>query len=207
MSDHYYTNQPQSEHKVKKIKVAVDKVELALKTDTGVFSKDKVDFGSKLLISTFSQYARLDEKSQVLELGSGYGPILLALAKQYPAARFTGVELNQRAADLARENSTLNRITSIEWVNADATTLAVSPEYDYVVTNPPIRAGKAVIQAFVRKAHDALQDQGELWLVIQKKQGAPSMSAYMEELFGDVEMMVRDKGYWILRSVKESSIV
>lgn len=204
MSDHYYTNQPQSEHKIKQIKETVGDVELALKTDTGVFSKDKVDFGSKLLISTFSQYARLDEKSQVLELGSGYGPILLALAKQYPTTRFTGVELNQRAADLARENSRLNRVTSIEWVNGDATTLTVSPDYDYVVTNPPIRAGKAVIQAFVRQAHQALQDQGELWLVIQKKQGAASMSDYMEELFGDVEMMARDKGYWILRSVKES---
>lgn len=203
MSDHYYTNQPQSEHKIKQIKETVGDVELALKTDTGVFSKDKVDFGSKLLISTFSQYARLDEKSQVLELGSGYGPILLALAKQYPTTRFTGVELNQRAADLARENSRLNRVTSIEWVNGDATTLTVSPDYDYVVTNPPIRAGKAVIQAFVRQAHQALQDQGELWLVIQKKQGAASMSDYMEELFGDVEMMARDKGYWILRSVKE----
>lgn len=205
MTDHYYTNRPQSEHKVKQIKVAVENVELALKTDTGVFSKDKLDFGSKLLISTFSQYVRLDEKSHVLELGSGYGPILLALAKQYPTARFTGVELNQRAADLARENSALNRITSIEWLNEDATTLVVNPQYDYVVTNPPIRAGKAVIQAFVRQAYQALLNQGELWLVIQKKQGAPSMSDYMEELFGDVEMMERDKGYWILRSVKESS--
>lgn len=205
MTDHYYTNRPQSEHKVKQIKVAVENVELALKTDTGVFSKDKLDFGSKLLISTFSQYVRLDEKSHVLELGSGYGPILLALAKQYPTAHFTGVELNQRAADLARENSALNRITSIEWLNEDATTLVVNPQYDYVVTNPPIRAGKAVIQAFVRQAYQALLDQGELWLVIQKKQGAPSMSDYMEELFGGVEMMERDKGYWILRSVKESS--
>lgn len=207
MSDHYYTNNPQSEHNLKQFTVNLDHISLSLKTDAGVFSKNKLDFGSQLLILTFMKYARLDENTHVLELGSGYGPILLALAKQYPAAHFTGVELNQRAAELARQNSAINRITSIEWLNEDATTLDIASRYHYVLTNPPIRAGKAVIQSFVSQAYQALFENGELWLVIQKKQGAPSMSDYMELIFGNVEMVERDRGYWILRSVKETAKV
>lgn len=207
MSDHYYTNNPQSEHKLKQFTVNLDTISLNLKTDTGVFSKDKLDFGSQLLILTFMKYVRLDETTHVLELGSGYGPILLALAKQYPVAHFTGVELNQRAAQLAQQNSALNHITSIDWLNEDATTFNIVAGYQYVLTNPPIRAGKAVIQAFVSQAYQALLENGELWLVIQKKQGAPSMSDYMEMIFGNVEMIERDRGYWILRSIKENEKV
>lgn len=202
MSDHYYTNKPQSSHELKEITATVGKHTLRLTTDSGVFSKNRMDFGSKLLAEKFLETQQLDEKSSLLELGSGYGPLILSVACHFPNATYTGVELNERALELAKKNTELNQVPAINWLQADVTELFLEANYDIVLTNPPIRAGKQVIRTFVEKAYAALKSSGELWVVIQKKQGAPSMSDYMEELFGDVELVARDKGYWILRSVK-----
>lgn len=202
MSDHYYTNKPQSRHELKEITASVGKHNLRLTTDSGVFSKNRMDFGSKLLVESFLKTKQLEEGSSLLELGSGYGPLILSVAIHFPKASYTGVELNERAVELAKKNNQLNQVPAINWLQADVTELDIQSEYDVVLTNPPIRAGKQVIRLFVEKAYAALKETGELWVVIQKKQGAPSMSDYMEELFGNVELVERDKGYWILRSVK-----
>lgn len=202
MSDHYYTNKPQSSHELKEITATVGNHSLRLTTDSGVFSKNRMDFGSKLLVESFLKTKQLGEEHSLLELGSGYGPLILSVALHFPQASYTGIELNERALELAKKNNQLNQAPMINWVQADATELDSQAQYDIVLTNPPIRAGKSVIRTFVEKAHAALKDSGELWLVIQKKQGAPSMSGYMEELFGHVELVERDKGYWILKSIK-----
>lgn len=202
MSEHYYTNNPQSRHELKEITASVGKHSLHLTTDSGVFSKNRMDFGSKLLVESFLKTKQLDEGSSLLELGSGYGPLILSVAIHFPKASYTGVELNERALELAKENSLLNHLPLVNWLQADVTELELEPIYDVVLTNPPIRAGKQVIRLFVEKAQTALKESGELWVVIQKKQGAPSMSDYMEELFGNVELVERDKGYWILKSIK-----
>lgn len=202
MSDHYYTNKPQSSHELKEISAEVGTQSLRLMTDSGVFSKNRMDFGSKLLVETFIEGKAMTGEEKVLELGSGYGPLLLAVAKHFPLASYVGVEVNERALELAQQNTQLNKVANVEWLLHDATTVPVEADYDYVLTNPPIRAGKQVIREFVLTAEKALKVDGELWLVIQKKQGAPSMSDYMEEIFGNVELMGRDKGYWILKSVK-----
>ena len=81
MSDHYYTNKPQSSHELKEISAEVGKQSLRLKTDSGVFSKNRMDFGSKLLVETFIEGKAMTGEEKVLELGSGYGPLLLAVAK------------------------------------------------------------------------------------------------------------------------------
>lgn len=202
MSDHYYTNKPQSNHEVKEIEATIGQHSLRLTTDSGVFSKNRMDFGSKLLVESFLKVNQLDQSTALLELGSGYGPLLLSVAIHFPAANYLGIELNERALELAKENSLLNHLPLVNWLQADATELELDPIYDFVLTNPPIRAGKQVIRTFVEKAYDGLKKSGELWLVIQKKQGAPSMLEHMEELFGQVELVERDKGYWILKSVK-----
>lgn len=202
MGEQYFTAKPQSIRIEKRIEVHVGGKKYAFDTDNGVFSKHRMDYGSKVLVESFKEH--VEQVGTLLELGSGYGPVAIALGAMYPDAQVTGVEINERALELAHHNATLNRVDNAQWVLSDATTWQSDQGFEYVVTNPPIRAGKAVIQAFVENAHRLLVASGELWVVIQKKQGAPSMETFMETLFGNAEIITRDKGYWILRSVKEN---
>ncbi|XJS10596.1 class I SAM-dependent methyltransferase [Aerococcaceae bacterium WGS1372] len=204
MSEQYFSSNPNSQHNEKQIQTQVNGIDLKLITDSGVFSKNGVDYGSQSLIKTFMEEGQLESGQSILELGSGYGPILIALAKQAPENQYTGVELNERAYQLAIRNATLNKVEQIEWVLNDATEVELANKYDYVLTNPPIRAGKKTVHQFVNQAYDLLKPQGSLWVVIQKKQGAPSMMSHMNEIFGNASRVSQDKGYWILMSVKEN---
>lgn len=200
MGEQYFTAKPQSEATAKEISSHFAGADYVFATSNGVFSKKRMNYGSKVLVEAFIREVNVDEGAQILELGSGYGPIAIIMGKLYPQAMVTGVELNERAVELAYENAKRNNATNIYWEQADATTWRSDKQYQFVLTNPPIRAGKAVIQAFVQQAHVYLAPQGELWVVIQKKQGAPSMENFMETMFGNVELVARDKGYWILKS-------
>ncbi|MBZ6528037.1 class I SAM-dependent methyltransferase [Aerococcaceae bacterium DSM 111021] len=203
MNEQYFSNNPQSKHNEKQIRTIVNGIELKLMTDSGVFSKDRVDFGSQRLIETFSENVNLEEGQSVLELGSGYGPILITLAKAHLNVDFTGVELNERAFELAKRNAELNKVGQIKWVLDDATTVELGGQYDFVLTNPPIRAGKKSVHEFITHAYKQLKPNGSLWVVIQKKQGAPSLLNHMEDIFRNVTKVKQDKGYWILMSEKE----
>ena len=205
MSDHYYTNNPNSTHDEQQITANILNKTFIFNTDSGVFSKDAVDFGSRVLIETFAEYVKTIENERILELGSGYGPITLSLVKHYPKVQAIGVEINERAYHLAEQNKLANHIENVEFILEDGTTYQTNEPVHYCLTNPPIRAGKKTIQAMVKTGYEALHESGEIWVVIQKKQGAPSMQKYMEELFGNVERMNRDKGYWILRSIKQNN--
>lgn len=204
MSEQYFSTNPNSQHNEKKIQTTVNGIDLKLITDNGVFSKDRVDYGSQSLISTFMKEVQLKDGQSILELGSGYGPILITIAKQAAQCHYTGVELNERAYQLAIRNAQLNQVEQIEWVHQDATSVELTQSYDYILTNPPIRAGKKTVHQFVNQAYALLKRQGSLWVVIQKKQGAPSMQAHMEAVFGNASKVSQDKGYWILMSTKES---
>lgn len=200
MSDHYYSQAPSSRHDYQYFETCLGGQSLRFKTDAGVFSKGRVDYGSRFLLETFID--RVSQAQTILELGAGYGPISLALAAAYPQAQVIGVEINQRALALAQANQDLNKIANVEWLLQDAGQLDLDRDIDHVVTNPPIRAGKQVIQSFVDRAYDLLQPGGSLWLVIQKKQGAPSMLKYMDQVFDNADKLVQDKGYWIIHSMK-----
>lgn len=201
---HYYTNRPDSPHHEQTFQTEIAGQRLSFKTDSGVFSRDQVDYGSRVLLETVIESHRIGSGNAVLELGSGYGPIILSLMAHYPEATGYGVEINERAYQLALDNQRLNVINNCQFELGDATVFDQRESYHHVVTNPPIRAGKQVIQSFVDRAYDALVVGGCLWVVIQKKQGAPSMQKYMEERFGNVDRVCRDKGYWVLMSEKES---
>lgn len=203
MTEQYFTQKPQSGHDERMITDTINNIALKFKTDRGVFSKGKVDYGSKLLIETFITQADIKAGDRILELGSGYGPVVIALAKSFPEVSLTGIEVNERALHLAQENAKINQVNHIEWQLADVTEVEFEKVYQHVLTNPPIRAGKLMIQRFVTQAHHALDLNGSLWLVIQKKQGAPSMRKHMETIFGNVERVALNRGYWILKSQKK----
>lgn len=164
------------------------------------FSKSEVDFGSRVLIDAFE----LPEvEGDLLDVGCGYGPIGLSMAKTYPERQVQMVDVNERALDLSRKNAQQNGIQNVRIYSSDGLS-AVSDDQQIaaVITNPPIRAGKETVFRFYKGAYTLLVEGGELWVVIQKKQGAPSTVAYLEELFGEVAVVEKKKGYWIVKAVK-----
>ncbi|MBK0347097.1 class I SAM-dependent methyltransferase [Aerococcaceae bacterium zg-ZJ1578] len=202
MSKQYFMNQPEVAHQQREIVYEVAPYRLKLTTDNGVFSKNQVDYGSNVLVETLLAELNSASAEVIVELGSGYGPIALMLAKQLPNAVVTGIEINERAYHLAQQNAQRNGIENCQFINGDAITALLEVQPTVVVTNPPIRAGKAVVHGFIERAAQLLSDDGVLYVVIQKKQGAPSAEKLMRQLFSEVEKVTQDKGYWILRGVK-----
>lgn len=201
MSNHYYTKNPETESKETSWTFPLRDREFRFISDSGVFSKKTVDFGSRLLIESF----QLNEEvaGDILDVGCGYGPMGLALAHAYPARLVEMVDVNERALSLARRNAEANNIRNVKVYESN--TYDQVPEgrqFAAIVSNPPIRAGKQVVHRILSEAHTHLLPGGTLTVVIQKKQGAPSAEQKMLDVFGNVEVIARDKGYWIIQSVK-----
>ncbi|HWL27201.1 MAG TPA: class I SAM-dependent methyltransferase [Ureibacillus sp.] len=200
MSEHYYSKKPLIESNPRHIKFNLLGHTFQFETDSGVFSKSEVDFGSRTLIENF-QTPELD--GPIFDIGCGYGPIGLAIAKQYPERTVYMMDVNERAVLLAKKNAETNGIQNVRIFESDGVT-AVDHQTKAaaILTNPPIRAGKEVVFKFYDGAYEKLLPNGELWVVIQKKQGAPSTVAHLEESFAEVEIVEKNKGYWIIRAKK-----
>lgn len=201
MSNHYYTKNPETESKEASWTFPLRGREFRFISDSGVFSKKTVDFGSRLLIETF----RLNEEvaGDILDVGCGYGPMGLALAYAYPARLVEMVDVNERAMSLARRNAEANNIRNVKVYESNTyDQVPQERQFAAIVSNPPIRAGKQVVHCILSEAHTHLLLGGTLTVVIQKKQGAPSAQQKMLDVFGNVAVIARDKGYWIIQSVK-----
>ena len=200
MTEYYFSQQPQSHSSPKTWQYLLRNKTYTFTSDIGVFSKNDIDFGSRLLIEEFVEPMI---SGDFLDLGCGYGPIGVALAGSYPKRKVTMVDVNQRALDLAIKNVEQNNIHNTELILSDRLHSLKGHKFASIITNPPIRAGKDVVHAMIEDSAQALHEGGELWIVIQKKQGAPSALNKMEETFGNAKVLTKDKGYWIIKSEKE----
>ncbi|AEI46026.1 class I SAM-dependent methyltransferase [Paenibacillus mucilaginosus] len=198
MSEHYYTEKPTTGHDLGQVEEELRGRTYAFATDAGVFSKKGVDYGSKLMIETMEFPA----DARVLDVGCGYGPIGLAAAAMAGQGQVTMVDINERAIELAKRNAQRNSIRNVRILQSDLLAEVAGESFDVVLTNPPIRAGKETVHRIFEQAHSVLTDGGALWVVIQKKQGAPSAVAKLESIFASVEEVERDRGYWILKATK-----
>lgn len=199
MAEQYFAQDPSTEHDIHEIDFDLEHIHLHLQTDAGVFSKNRVDFGSVVLMKQALELAIIPGK--ILDLGTGYGPMGLMLAKKYPDRELDLVDVNERALDLARKNAEYNDVINVNIFASDIYE-HVTEKYALIVTNPPIRAGKQVVNAIHEQAFDHLLPGGQIVTVLQKKQGAPSAKQLLTETFGNCEVLTRDKGYYILRSIK-----
>ena len=197
--EHYYTNNPTTESREKIINSTIANENFKFYTDNGVFSKESVDFGTKTMLESFNTEK---ENAQVADIGCGYGVISIFLAKKYPTFKFTMVDVNNRVLELSRKNIELNKIENEVEVLESSSFDNVVGTFDIVLTNPPIRAGKKIVHKIMTDSYEHLNDQGELWVVIQKKQGMASCKKLLEETFSMVEVVVKNKGYYILKAIK-----
>ncbi|MDN4605533.1 class I SAM-dependent methyltransferase [Paenibacillus sp. F6_3S_P_1C] len=198
MSNHYYSDKPQVAHDRRATEAELRGWKLRLVTDAGVFSKNGIDYGSRVLIDAIE----LTAGAYVLDVGCGYGPIGLTAAKLVPDGHVTMIDINERAVELSRENAKANGISNVTVMQSDLLAEVKKEDFDAILTNPPIRAGKETVHMIFEQAYRHLKVGGALWIVIQKKQGAPSAKAKLESLFGRVEEVTKDKGYRIFKAVK-----
>ena len=196
MADHYYSKDPASASDVQELSYTVAGKTYKFFSDHSVFSIQRVDPGTDLLIRTVLKDQEQTEK--ILDLGCGYGPIGLVLADQL-GAEATLMDINERAMDLARRGAAANRIAA-EVVTEDKVT---AQDYTLVATNPPIRAGKITVYHFFALAYDHLAADGALYVVIRKQQGADSAVKELKRVFGNCETIGRQSGYHILKSIKK----
>lgn len=197
MTNQYFSQNPDVESDRRTWTFPLRGYSLTFTTDNGVFSKNEVDFGSRLLIDTFTLPA---VDGDILDLGCGYGPVGIALAKDFPDRNIIGVDINQRALELANENARQNDVKNVSFLESDIFSEIKEKKFAAILTNPPIRAGKQVVHQMLEDSKEALLYGGELSVVIQKKQGAPSAQKKLEELFSEVEVVAKKKGYFIFRA-------
>jgi len=201
MTNYYYTHNPEVVHDEKQWNFEIFNHDFKFTTDNGVFSKRTVDYGSRTLLAAFDPAGL--PAGPLLDLGTGYGPIGMALAFQFPKRTVDMVDVNELALSLARKNAALNQLTNVSIYTSDVYEQVTRQDYAAIVTNPPVRAGKAVVDAMLTGALTHLVANGTLTVVLQKKQGAPSAKKLMTATFGNCQIIKKDKGYYILQSVKE----
>ena len=191
--NHYYTDNSDLDSLRREFKFYFDNEVFSFTTDNGVFSKSNVDYGSYILLKSIYQRQL---GSCLLDLGSGYGPIGIILKRFHPDMEVEMVEVNPRAVELSILNCTNNRADIKVHLCDDI--LKLDQKFDTIAFNPPIRAGKEVIYGLYEKAEKILKENGHLYIVIRKAQGALSHKSKLETLFDEVTVIERDKGYLVI---------
>ena len=193
-NDHYYTSAPTSAHKTAYVETEYRGHALTFETDSGVFSRTELDRGTEVLLDALPETV----SGSVLDMGCGWGIIGVAVGKHWPDTQITMADINQRACDLSRKNAQANGVQATV-MESDGYEKVLGHTYDLILQNPPIRAGKSVIYQMFADAVGCLNENGELWLVIRKQQGAPSAITFLKTLFENVETPEKKSGFWIIR--------
>ncbi len=192
----YFTNNENLKSESRVLKYEYNSICLTFLSDNGVFSKNKIDYGSRLLLETYLQNKK-DIKS-FLDVGCGYGFISIALSKILKI-KGIGIDINKRALKLAEDNAKLNNV-SVSFKESNIYE-NIDESFDLIITNPPIHAGKSVVLEILKDAFKHLEPDGELWAVIRKDQGAKSI---IKELLNDYKVTIKEKskGFFIFMAKK-----
>ena len=200
----YFDQNPTTPSDRKMISYRMNGINFEFYTDTSVFSRNDVDFGTNLLIDTIVKdvKSRGPRMERFADLGCGVGIVGIVIKSCFMAFDVTGVDINSRAVALARENALLNGV-NCKFMSSDILFAVRDERFDIIATNPPVRAGKKTVFAFYEQSYELLNPGGYLYVVLQRKQGAPSTMDKLKELFGNCETLSIDGGYRVMRSRKE----
>ena len=189
---HYFTDNSNLRSVLRKIDYENKGYVFTFLSDNGVFSKNKIDYASELLVNTIINNTK--DCDDILDVGCGYGFIGITLSKMLNS-HVTMVDVNNRAIHLALENIKKNKING-EAFNSDVYE-NITGKYNLIVSNPPIRAGKNTVLNILRNAKDYLKDNGVLWFVINKNQGAKSIIKELEDIY-KIHIKERSKGFYVI---------
>ncbi len=161
-----------------------------------MFSKGELDQGTRLLLDALPELT-----GEVLDLGCGWGAIGIAVKKAFPQTDVTMVDVNLRALGLCERNAEANGV-EVTCLESDGMHALSGRQFDAVITNPPIRAGKQKVYEMLSGAAEALKEDGSLYLVIRKQQGAESCMRFLSDYFETVEKLDRSAGFWVIRAAE-----
>ena len=126
----------------------------------------------------------------------------LILAKKFSQGDFVLIDINSRACALAHENAKRWKLPNVQVIESNIFE-NVEGEFDNIITNPPIRAGKKVIYAIFEQSYHHIKQNGSLYIVIRKSHGAESAQRFIQSVFGSCVLLKRDKGFYIYRATKQ----
>lgn len=169
--------------------------ELHFISNAGIFSKNRIDFGTNLLLNSIEL-----KGNRILDLGCGYGIVGVSVASVNNKYNVLSVDVNERAVEITNQNYKNNSIRNGKAIvnNAYRT---LKEKFDMIITNPPIRAGKEVVYEMVLGGINHLNDEGEIWVVIRKDKGGLSLFKQMEEVYKNVQIINKKSGYLIIKGV------
>lgn len=199
---HYFSEVQDVKSLKKIINYEIKNEKFEFLTDNGVFSKTKVDFGTDVMLRTFLNENKKLENIRILDIGCGYGVVSVVVKRFFEKAKILSTDVNERALELTRENIQKNNRTDDFEVRKSFVFDNISENFDMILSNPPIRAGKQVIFEIYEKSFFHLNKNGKFYCVIQTKHGAKSTKKKLEELFGNCTTLVIEAGYRIFRCVK-----
>lgn len=188
--EHYYSEKQTSEFRISKIESHLRGNTIQLYTGSGVFSIKQIDKGTKLLIED----CIVQPGWKILDLGCGYGPIGILMAKAFPQSSVTMSDINERAIKLSRMNIGLNQIENIKAIKSDLYT-NLNEKFDTILTNPPQLAGRKICFEIIEKAKEHLNKDGLLQLVARHNKGGKELEKKMKEVFGNVKDIAKKSGY------------
>ncbi len=195
-SGHYFAPRPQAPSRPREVELQFRGRRYRFLTDRGVFSYGRVDRGTRLLLEALE----VGPRDEVLDLGCGYGVVGVVAATLAPEGKVVMVDVNARAVELARENARRHGLGNVEVLEGDLYGPVAGRRFDVIVTNPPIRAGRAVVRALVEGAVRHLKPHGRFYLVARTAQGAKTLGKMVAEVFGQVEEVERGGGYRVYRA-------
>ena len=194
--EHYYSESPASELRIKKISQNINGVKFEFYTSSGVFSKDKIDMGTLILAENMI----IGKNFKVLDIGCGIGILGIAASRLF-GAKAVMVDINKRAVMLAKKNIGLNK-TSAEIFQGNLYENINQNDFDAVLSNPPQSAGKELCFQLIEESKNYLKQNGNLQIVARHNKGGKTLSKKMEEVFGNSKIIARESGYSVYLSVK-----
>ena len=196
-NEHYFSADPASELKLRTIQVTIAGRAVELQTANGVFSPERIDAGTQVLLSSVPAPP---PGGNLLDLGCGWGPIALTLASDSPHATVWAVDVNERSLDLVRRNAKVMGLTNVNAVRPEDVPADIS--FMTIWSNPPIRVGKNELHSMLEHWMPRLEPGTDAWLVVQRNLGSDSLHRWMDDTFADSVTVTRaatNKGYRVLK--------
>lgn len=193
-NDQYFSASPTASSHRREVTLTLEDVTLQLTTDRGVFSAERVDPGTKVLLAEAPRPTAAMRR--IADIGCGYGPIALTLARRAPHAEVWAVDPNERARDLCAENAARAGLSNVRVAAPEDVPGDVA--FDAIWSNPPIRIGKAALHDLLTQWLGALEPGGRAWLVVQKHLGADSLARWMTDAGWSTRRLASRQAYRVL---------
>ena len=193
---HYFINDSNLKSNRRTLDLYLNDNKLSFISDSGVFSNTQIDYGSFTFLKVL---LKQESVIDLLDVGCGYGVLGITLKYFKTCENVDMVDINPKAVSLTKENIEFYKLENVNCFESDGFS-QINKKYDRIVINPPIRAGKSVIYKMFDDSVNHLKENGALFIVIKKSLGAPSAVKKLQELYKHVEVLEKDKGYFIIKS-------